>query len=263
MTLLLLSHVLVYSRVDVGVEFFDRRLLALISELGDLVYGLLHLVLYLLEPVLIEDASFEELMLEEADWVAFTPLFDLVFRPILLEEVRCPMRRCTVRDHLDGVGLAGLPDLLRDSVSALEDRFQVHTIDFLVLYAIGVELSREIGHGCGTGDGCAHAVLVVLNDKEGCVHPIPAPESCQVGSLEERPDVYRPVAEIELADLIGLLVAQGVAHAYTYGHVPADDAPTSIETVLDVEEVHRATLALGEAGPLAVELGHGSFGVAA
>src|ERR671932_210952 len=151
MTLLLLSHVLVFSRVDVGVEFFDRRLLALLSELGDLVYILLHLVLYLLEPVLIEDASFEELMLEEADRGALAPLFDLVFRPVLLEEVSRPVWRCTVRDGLNGVGLAGLPYLLRDSVGALEDHFQVHTIDFLVLYTIGVELSREIGHGRGTG----------------------------------------------------------------------------------------------------------------
>src|SRR5215210_1808764 len=262
MALLLLSHVLVFSRIDVGVEFFERRLLALISELGDLVYGLLHLVLYLLKPILIEDASFEELMLEEADRVALAPLFDLVFRPVLLKKVSRPVWRRTVRDRLDGVGLAGLPDLLRDSVGTLEDRVQVHTIDFLVLYTIGVELSREIGHGCGTGDRCAHTVLVVLNDKEGRVHSIPAPEPCQVGSLVERPNVYRPVAEIELADLIGLLVAQSVAHTYTYGYVPADDAPTTIETPLDIKEVHRAPLALGEAGPLAVEFGHGLFGVA-
>src|ERR671932_1278144 len=108
MTLLLLSHVLVFSRVDVGVEFFERRLLALISELGDLVYGLLHLVLYLLESVLIKDASFEKLMLEEADWVALAPLFDLVFRPVLLKEVSRPVRRRTVRDGLRAGGMAGL-----------------------------------------------------------------------------------------------------------------------------------------------------------
>src|ERR687885_1611849 len=99
MALLLLSHVFVFSRIDVGVEFFDRGLLAFISELGDLVYGLLHLVLYLLEPVLIKDASFEKLMLEEANWVALAPLFDLVFRPVLLEEVSRPVWRCTVRSE--------------------------------------------------------------------------------------------------------------------------------------------------------------------
>src|SRR5215212_6167212 len=107
MALLLRSHVLVFSRIDVGVEFFDRRLLALISELGDLVYGLLHLVLYLLEPVLIEDAPFEELMLEEADRVALAPLFDLVFRPVFLKEVSRPVWRRTVRDGFNSVGLAG------------------------------------------------------------------------------------------------------------------------------------------------------------
>ena len=59
------------------------------------------------------------------------------------------------------------------------------------------------------------------------------------------------------------LVAQGVGHTDAERDVPADDAVATPEPVLDVEQVHRAALALDQAGALAVQLGHHLVGVAA
>ena len=88
------------------------------------------------------------------------------------------------------------------------------------------------------------------------VHAVAAPEPGQVGRLVEGAVVDRAVAEVELDDAVGLLVAQGVGHADAERDVPADDAVAAPEPVLDVEQVHRAALALDQAGALAVELGH-------
>src|SRR5215212_2648820 len=260
---LLLPRVLAITCVDVGVELLQGRLLALVGEAGDLVYGLLHLVPYLLDVVLVDDVPLEKLVFELAYGVALAPLLDLVLGPVLLEEVRRPVRRGAVGDRLDRVRLAGLADLLRDPMGTLEDRFQVHPIDLLVLDAEGVELGGEVGHGRGACYARAHAVLVVLHDKEARTHAVPAPEPGQVGRLVERSPVHRPVPEVELADLVRLVVGQRVGYAHAYGDVPADDAPTPVEIPLDVEQVHRTALALDEAGLLAVELGHDRLRVAA
>src|SRR5918998_733250 len=90
-----------------------------------------------------------------------------------------------------GVELPGPTDLFRAPVGTLEDRLDVHAVDLLVLDAVGVELGGEIGHGRGPGDGGAHTVLVVLDDEQGRVHTIPAPETGQVGRLVEGTLVYR------------------------------------------------------------------------
>ena len=71
------------------------------------------------------------------------------------------------------------------------------------------------------------------------------------------------VAEVELDDAVGLLVAQGVGHADAERDVPADDAVAAPEPVLDVEQVHRAALALDQPRALAVQLGHHLVGVTA
>src|SRR4051812_12260887 len=104
-TRLLLPHVLVIAGVDVGVELLHLGLFALVGEAGDLANGLLHLVLYLLQPVLVELASLQEFVLQEPQGISLAPLLDLVFRPVLLEEVRRSMRRGPVRQRLYGVGL--------------------------------------------------------------------------------------------------------------------------------------------------------------
>ena len=85
----------------------------------------------------------------------------------------------------------------------------------------------------------------------------------RLARLVEGAVVDRAVAEVELDDAVGPLVAQGVGHADAERDVPADDAVAAHQPVLDIEQVHRAALALDQAGALAIELGHHLVGVAA
>src|SRR5215203_5054926 len=82
-----LPHILVLARVDVGVEFLLRRLVALLGELDGLAYPFLGLAFYLLDLVLIEHVVLYEFMLYHPYWVALAPLGDLFFGSVLLEEV--------------------------------------------------------------------------------------------------------------------------------------------------------------------------------
>ena len=117
-------------------------------------------------------------------------------------------------------------------------------------------MRAEVGHGGRAFDAGAHAVLLFSSTKRQGFKPVLAPESGQVGTLMERAVVDRAIAEIELDDAVGALVAQRVGHADAERDVPADDAVAAHESVLDVEQVHRAALALDQPGALAIELGH-------
>jgi hypothetical protein len=133
---------------------------------------------------------------------------------LILKEVRRPVRGGAVGNSLDGVGPAGLADLLGRPVGYLQNRLQVHPVYLLALDPKSVELGGKVGHGRGAGHRGAHTVLVVLHDKEARAHPVLSPEAGEVGRLEEGPAVHRPVAEVELDDLAGLLVSQGVGDTH-------------------------------------------------
>ena len=78
--------------------------------------------------------------------------------------------------------------------------------------------------GGGPLDAGAHAVVVVLQHEEAGVQAVLAPEPGEVGALMERAVVDRAIAEIELDDAVGALVAQGIGHADAERNMPADDA---------------------------------------
>ena len=92
-------------------------------------------------------------------------------------------------------------------------------------------MAAEVGHRGGPLDAGAHAVLVVLEDEEAGVEPVAAPEAGQVGGLVEGAVVDRAVAQVELGDVVGALVALGVGHADAEGDVAADDAVAAHEAV--------------------------------
>jgi hypothetical protein len=77
----------------------------------------------------------------------------------------------------------------------------------------------------------------------------------------EGPGAHRAIPQVELADVVDPLVLQRVGEADADGYVAADDAVAPHEAALDVEEVHRAALALDDAGPTTVELGHDVLGI--
>src|SRR5215203_2069538 len=258
-----LPHVLVLARVDVGVELLLRRLLALVGELYGLLYPLLGLVLYLLYSVLVEHVVLYKLVLDHPYGITLTPLLDLFFGAVLLEEVGGAVRGRPVSQGLHRVRLARLPDLLHDPLGHLDDGLHVHAVHLLVLDAVGVELGGEVRHGGGALDRGAHPVLVVLDDEQARALAIFAPEPREVGRLVEGALADGAVAQVELADVVGLLVAHGVRDAHPKGYVPADDAVAAHEPVVHVEEVHGAALALHQPRAPAVELGHDLFGVAA
>src|SRR5829696_2509364 len=257
-----LPHVLVLAGVDVCVELLLRRLLALIGELHGLLYPLLGLALYLLELVFVERFVLDELVLDHRERIALAPLFDLFFGAVLLEEVGRAVRGRPVGERLDRVRLSRLPYLLGHHLGDLDNGLDIHAVHLLVLDAVGVKLGRQVGHGCGALDRCAHPVLVVLDDEQARALAVPAPEPGEVGCLVESALAHRTVPEIELGDVVGLLVTHGVGDANPRGYVPADDAVAAHKAALDVEEVHGATLALYEARSPAVELGHDLLGIA-
>src|SRR3712207_1560757 len=260
---LLLPQVLVFAGVDVGVELLDRGLLALFGEPDGLVYGLLGLALYLVELLLVNVARLEELLLQQPDGVALAPLLYLFFGAVLLEEVGSPVGRGPVGERLDGVGLASLPYLLDQPLGGVDDRLEVHPVHLLVLYPVGVELGGEVGHRGGALDARAHPVLVVLYDEEARAHAVLAPQSGEVRCLVEGAVGDRAVPQVELRDVVRPLVALRVGEADAEGYVAADDPVAAHQAPLDVEEVHRAALALDYPRALAVELGHDVFGVRA
>jgi hypothetical protein len=69
-------------------------------------------------------------------------------------------------------------------------------------------------------------------------------------------DVGRAVAELAQHDAVGAGVVERERRADRDRQVPADDAPAAEEAPVDVEQVHRAAVAAGDAGRLAEQLGH-------
>ena len=72
----------------------------------------------------------------------------------------------------------------------------------------------------------------------------------------ERADVGRALAELHEHRVVLALVVERERDADGDRQLPADDAPAAEEVALDVEQVHRAAVAAGDARRLAEELGH-------
>jgi hypothetical protein len=98
----------------------------------------------------------------------------------------------------------------------------------------------------------AHPVAVVLDD----VHDRQLPETGHVQRLVERTGVDHRLAHEADADLVAVAVLDRERDAGRERHVAADDAVTTKEVGLPVEEVHRAALAARAAIDATEELGH-------
>src|SRR5690606_6555079 len=103
----------------------------------------------------------------------------------------------------------------------------------------------------------AHRVLVVL-DRE---HDRQVPQRGHVEGLVDLALVGRAIPKIGEADaaIVAVLVREGEARAER--HLRADDAVPAVKRVLGAEHVHRAALALRDAGLAPGQLGHDDLGV--
>src|SRR5437764_6803583 len=72
----------------------------------------------------------------------------------------------------------------------------------------------------------------------------------------KRADVHRAVAEVADGDALGVAIAQRVRGAGGEREMTADDSVAAVEAMLDIEQMHRAALALRNAGGLPEQLGH-------
>src|SRR5436190_14604767 len=93
-------------------------------------------------------------------------------------------------------------------------------------------------------DRRAHRVAVVLDDEDDRAHPLMSPQPGHVHRLVERADVHRAVAEVADDDRVAALIALRVRGAGGEREMSADDSVTAVQAVLDVEQMHRAALAL-------------------
>ena len=136
-------------------------------------------------------------------------------------------------------------------------REHVHAVDLQARNAEAVAALVELVLGRGAVDRGAHRILVVLDHEDDRQLP-------QLGHVEALVDlalIGRAVAEIGEADaaIRFIFVPEGEPGAER--DLGADDAVAAVESVLDAEHVHRAALALGDAGCAAGQLGHDHFGV--
>src|SRR5581483_1001486 len=69
------------------------------------------------------------------------------------------------------------------------------------------------------------------------------------------------IAEISEADAAILAIFVGEGEAGAEADLRPDDAVAAVEFMVDAEHVHRAALALGDAGGAAGQLGHDQLGV--
>ena len=105
-------------------------------------------------------------------------------------------------------------------------------------------------------EGGAHAVLVVLDDKDDGE----APDGGQVEGLVDGALVDGAVAEEDHRDVARGLVLLREGDAGRGGDLLADEAPAAPEALGDVEDVHGAAEPLDAAGGLAEEFVHDGLG---
>ena len=124
------------------------------------------------------------------------------------------------------------------------------------IHVVGLGALAELAGG-GALLGGAHGVAVVLDDEEDGE----VPEGGEVVGLVHGALVYGTVAHEGHGGAFFGLILHGVGEAGAEGDLAADDAVAAPVVEFGGEVVHRAALALGATGDLAVELGHERAGV--
>mmetsp|Transcript_22179 Transcript_22179/g.74620 ORF Transcript_22179/g.74620 Transcript_22179/m.74620 type:complete len:407 (+) Transcript_22179:157-1377(+) len=242
-------HVLLLAEIDVRVQLGDRgRVRALGSGHGG-VDVLPDGHLDLLELRLLHARLLREPRLGLVDRVAL--LADTAhLRAVAVGDarVRHGVAVVAVRVELEHEGPRALAAVRGGVLDRLADHEHILAVapDSRDVLAAGVVVRVRRGPGLGG----AHAVLVVLADKDDGQ----LPEGGHVHALEELALVGRTVA-VEgdrHAAVPPVLVGKGQAHAQ--GLLGADDAVAAVEVVLGLVHVHGPPLPLGTARVLAHEL---------
>ena len=157
-----------------------------------------------------------------------------------------------VGDRLEQRRLALVARLRQQPRGGLAHGQDVVAVDPLAVHAVGGRAPPQLRLGVRLLDRGAHAVLVVdhLEDDRK------APQLGQVERLVERAGGDRAVAELAQDRVWLVAVDHRQRGAGGDRQVGADDAPAAEEVALDVEQVHRAAAAVGDARVLAEQLGH-------
>ena len=241
---------------DVGHQFLGLRLGAGLRELGRLGDLGLDLLVDLLEAGVVGRLALGDDGADVVDRVVFGPhLLDLVLGAIL-GRVRHGMAAIAVGLHLDQhrplAGAAVGDRLLRRGIDLLD----IHAVDLDAGDAEGLAPLVEFGAGLGPFDRGAHGVLVVLDHEHGGQ----LPQARHVEGFVDLALVGRTLTEEDHRDVVALAVLVGKGDAGAERDLGADDAVAAVEALLQVEDVHRSALALGDAAGATGQLGHDGLG---
>ena len=139
--------------------------------------------------------------------------------------------------------------MVPDPVPDLE---QAHAVDPFAVDPVAGRLPGKVGDGRVALQRGAHAVEVVLDQKENRQ----APERGEIHRLAEVAGVRGTVTEHADRDAVFLPVLRGEGQPGGERQVAADDSVAAHEAALGVEDVHRTTPAATGACFLAEQLGH-------
>ena len=131
----------------------------------------------------------------------------------------------------------------------------IHPVDQLRGHIVAARMLDNIGHRRDTLEGGPHAVAIVLakeNDRQ-------FPHRCHVQRLVKCSNVDRGFAEETDAYFVVALVLAGEGETRGQRDVSSNNSMAAHEAALDVEQVHRAALALRATGGLAEQLRHYGF----
>lgn len=132
------------------------------------------------------------------------------------------------------------------------DRHHVHAIDAVTVDAVGRGPAMELGHRRMAMDFSPDLVAVVLADEQ---YRQP-PQRRHVHRLMEGPLIRRAIAEVAQDDFRRIVHAQPIADPGRDGKGFTDDGIAAEETLVGVEEMHGATVAMRTSGRPPEQLGH-------
>ena len=242
---------------DVFVDRLEGGLRALLGE-GDRFLDLgLDLLAESLDRGVVDPAALLEDGLVDHDGVAELGLFEFLRAAVLLGVGHRVAAEAVGLGLDEGRALAG-PGAGGSLAGGLGHQFEVVAVDRDPGHAVGgAAADGEVEEAGVAMEVRAHRHPVVLDD----VDDRELPEAGHVEGLVERALVHGAVAEVADADAVLAAILAGEGDACGERDVAADDGVAAEEPLLGVEEVHRAALALGAAGGLAEQLGHGGLDV--
>ena len=179
-------------------------------------------------------------------------VFDLLLGAVGGVGIGDGMPAVPVGDDLEDAGLGFVARELQHPVGLLAHLVAVVAVAHVPGQPVALGTFGEARSGGGAPLARAHRVAVVLDDE----HHRQAPQCREVVGLVHRALVGGSVAEEREAGALDAPVFQRVRDSRAERHLAADNAVPAPVVPRRIEEVHRAALALGAAGGLAVKLRH-------